>query len=276
MSSPLRFCGAALTLAVMLGVPPAVVAATDPAALSTASLGTSLAALLGIPQSQIVEAKGYGLRTANGVSGVALGRYHESAGGYTFPALSVYHDCPRGTCVALLRLGQAATRLVPLALVDLDAPAAPVSNLQPVWLRPQVPQPASPPRWPVLLVASEPQQHDPSKPGPSAAGRSEQELYIISLKPSSQPKLLHHLTLSERWPEPEDAHVRPPRRVGHRVEGVVLGRRGDETVLIVSERDLDSRYSRGLRPQPKERHFQLVGDRFTEKTPLGSPFGPPP
>lgn len=274
MSTTFRFCGALLTLAVALGGPPAGVAATDPTALPRASLGTSLAALLGISPAQIVEAKGYGLRTANGVSGVVLGRYHESGKGYTFPALSVYHDCPGGTCVALLRLGQAATRLVPLSLVDLDAPAAPVPNLQPVWLRPQVPQPASPPRFPVLLVASEPQSHDPSQPAPAAGGRSEQELYIISLHPASQPKLLHHLTLSVRWPEPEDAHVRPPHRVGHRVEGVVLGRRGDETVLIVSERDLDSRYSRGLRPQPKDRHFQLVGGRFTEQTNLGSPFAP--
>lgn len=255
----------------------AALAATDPSSLSTASLQTNLAAALAIPKDQIVQVQGYGLRTANGVSGIVLGRYRESAGGYTFPVLAVYHDCPGGTCQALLRLGQAVDRITPLALVDLDGNAASVPNLQPVWLLRAVPQPASPPRFPVLLLGSEPQTQDPSKPAAAPARRpSEQELHIISLQAAGRPGLLQSLTLVERWPEPEEARERPPRRIGHRIEGVVLGRQGNERVLIVTERDLDSRYSRGLRPQPTTRTYRLAGGRFAAQPDRSVPAIAPP
>lgn len=238
-------------------------AATDPSSLPPATLQNSLAAALAIPPSQVVGVQGYALRTPNGIGGVVLGRYRQSATGYTFPVLAVYYDCPGGTCQALLRLGQAVDRIVPIALVDLDAPAAPVSRLQPVWLQRSVPQPATPPRHPVLLLGCEPQTHDPSKPGAARTDRpSEQELHIVSLQAADKPTQLQSLTLVERWPEPEDARERPPRRVGHQIESVVLGRQGSERVLIVHERDLDSRYSRGLRPQPTLRSFRLSGGRF--------------
>lgn len=259
-----------------LGSTGAAFAATDPSTLPAATLQANLAAALAIPKTQIVQVQGYALRTANGVSGVVLGRYRESAAGYTFPVLAVYHDCPGGTCQALLRLGQAVDRVTPISLVDLDANAAPVPHLQPVWLQHSVPQPATPPRFPVLLLGSEPQTQDPSKPGSARAGRaSEQALHIISLQAAAQPTLLQSLTLAEHWPESEDARERPPRRVGHQIEGVVLGRQGNDHVLIVHERDLDSRYSRGLRPQPTQRTFRLVGGRFVAQPDLSSPFAAP-
>lgn len=253
---------------------PLAAAATDPSAVSPASLGQSLATVLGISPAQIVEVQGYGLRTQTGVSGVVLARYREGSGLYTFPVLAVYHDCPSGTCQTILRLGQAVARIAPSALVDLDAPAAAVPRLQPVGLRMPVPQPASPPRFPVLLLVSETQRREPGQPGAEAP--SEQHLQLVSLKTAGQPALLQTLTLAARWPEPADARTRPPRRIGHQIEGLVLGRQGSEQVLLVRERDLDSRYSRGLRPQAHERRFLLVGTRFLAQPASGSPLDPLP
>lgn len=246
-------------------------AAADPSTIPTASLRDSLAKALGISGTQVVEAQGYGLRTANGIGGVVLGRYHESSGRYTFPVLAVYHDCPGGTCQTLLRLGQAVDRIAPIALVDLDTPVADVPRLQPILPRMAVPQPEKPPRYPVLLIGGEPQQREPSSPA-AQPRHSEQHLIIVSLQSATAPTQLHSLTLSERWAEPADAQIRPPRRVGHQIEGILLGRSGAEQVLIIRERDIDSRYSRGLRPAPRERRFRLVAGRFVAQPEHGSPI----
>lgn len=260
-----------LVLCLALAWPTHSLAATDPSTIPTGSLRDSLARALGISDAGVVEAQGYGLRTANGIGGVVLGRYHESSGRYTFPVLAVYHDCPGGTCQTLLRLGQAVDRIAPIALVDLDAPVADVPRLQPILPRMTVPQPGKPPRYPVLLIGGEPQQREPSSPA-AQSRHSEQQLIIVSLHSATAPTQLHSLTLHERWAEPADARDRPPRRVGHQIEGISLGRSGAEQVLIIRERDIDSRYSRGLRPALTERRFRLVAGRFVVESERGSPI----
>jgi len=260
-----------LVLCFALAWPTRGLAATDPSTIPTGSLRDSLARALGVSGAQVVEAVGYGLRTASGIGGVVLGRYHESSSGYTFPVLAVYHDCPGGTCQALLRLGQAVDRIAPIALVDLDAPVAAVPRLQPILPRMAVPQPEKPPRYPVLLIAGEPQQREPNSPA-AQSRHSEQQMLIVSLQLATAPTQLHSLTLRERWAEPDDARDHPPRRVGHQIEGISLGRSGAEQVLILRERDIDSHFSRGLRPALTERRFHLVAGRFVAQSERGSPI----
>jgi hypothetical protein len=246
-----------------------------PSSLPNKNLTQSLAQLLVIPPEQVVEVRGFDLRSVPGISGVVLGRYREKGRAWTHPVLGVFHVCPAGTCISVLRLGQAAERLAPLALVDLDRPAAPVTPLSPVYFRASVPEPTEQVRWPVLLIASEVQDSEPSSgPSPpqrrSGAHRVEQQLYLLSLREGNAPQILHQRTLFERWPESEDGRERAPSRVGRRIEGLLLGRHGQDIVMHVTERDIDSSYSHCLRPEPSVQRHRLVGLRFEV---VGAPAG---
>lgn len=244
-------------------------AAVSPASLPTPTLRQNLASALSVPVTQIVEVKAVSLGDAGPVSGLVLGRYRTGTQAWSFPVLAVYYACETGTCQSILRLGQASERLAALAVVDLDAPLARLGSLQPSWIVAAPRQLATAARWPVLLLASEAQSRQPTEAGPGAramvaAGPSEVELSVISLKSPASPTLLHRRSLSERWPEPSDPRgmARPPRRIGRQIESLSLGRKGDERLLVVVEHDIDSQFSRGLRPQPETQTLRLVGERF--------------
>lgn len=240
-----------------------------PAQLSEAARKGDLAKVLGVQPAGITEARGYNLQAAGTASGFVLGRYVQGARTWTFPVLGVYAACQTGTCISALRLGAAARRLAPLCLIDLEQPVAPVPRLEPAWLLAAVPQPRSPARWPVLLLVSERQPDEPAAGelrggGSSAEAGAEQILYVVSLQVAGAPKLLYSGTLVERGPEPE-RNARAPRRIGTQIEELRLGRQGEELVMIISQRDIDSRYSRALRPELIEHHYRLVGERFQER-----------
>lgn len=266
-----RQSGAGVGAAVALGLLLAMASsahALPPGQLPEASLKQDLAQVLGVPVSSVVAAKGYDLSRAGAVIGVVLGRYREGAQGWTFPALATYYPCAAGTCLSLLRLGQSVSRLAPLALIDLARPAVPVRTLSPLWNTPRIPEPEGPVGWPVLLVAGEVQRSErpPGPQGPSDRSegeRTEQSLVLISLRTPEAPATLHTHTLLEREPDSERAEL-APRRIGRRVEGLSLGRQGEETVMQVIERDLDSRYSHCLRPEPVARRYRLLDGRFQE------------
>lgn len=240
-----------------------------PAQLPEAARKADLAKVLGVLPAAVSEPRGYTLHTAGTTSGFVLGRYRQGQRTWTFPVLGVYAGCAAGSCISALRLGAAVNRLTPLALIDLAQPVAPIPRLEAAWLRSEVPQPSGPVGWPVLLLVGERQQTEPSRVEPGEVGRSaaastEQTLYVISLRNAGAPRLLYSGTLVERSPEPElDGRV--PRRIGSRIEGLRLGRQGPELVMILSKRDISSRYSRALQPEPSEQHYRLVGDRFQEQ-----------
>lgn len=240
-----------------------------PAQLSEAARKSDLAKVLGVQPAGVSEARGYNLHAAGAASGFTLGRYVQGSRAWTFPVLGVYAACETGTCISALRLGAASRRLAPLALIDLEQPAAPVPRLEASWLLAEVPQPSSPARWPVLLLVGESQPDEPAardgkKGGASAEARTEETLYVVSLRTAGAPKLLYSGTLVERGPEPA-RDSRAPRRLGSRIEGLRLGRQGQELVMVISTRDISSRYSRALQPEPIEHHYQLVGERFQER-----------
>ncbi len=270
--------GLLTVLAVCLRLSVAQAEPVSPTSLPDKNLTQSLAQRLAIPPEQVVEVRGIEIRSVPGISGVVIGRYREQRRAWTHPVLGVFHACPAGTCISVLRLGQAAERLAPLALVDLERPAAPVTTLSPAYFRTSVPEPTGPVRWPALLIASEVQDSEPSiSPSPSPshrqsdAHRVEQQLSIVSLREGNAPQILHQRTLFERWPESEDGRARAPSRVGRRIEGLLLGRHGQDIVMHVTERDIDSRYSHCLRPEPSVERHRLVGLRFEV---VGVPAGP--
>ena len=268
----LIICQAALgflALFCVLSPSPASAEGVGPAQLPEAARKGDLAKVLGVQPAGVSEARGYDLQAAGMVSGFTLGRYVQGGRAWTFPVLGVYAACATGTCISALRLGAASRRLAPLCLIDLEQPVAPVPRLDAAWLLAAVPQPSSPARWPVLLLVSERQLDEPAtgelrRAGRSAEARTEQTLYVVSLQIAGAPKLLYSGTLVERGPEPErNGHA--PRSVGSQIEELRLGRQGQELVMVISQRDIDSRYSRGLRPEPIEHHYRLVGERFAER-----------
>jgi len=158
-------------------------------------------------------------------------------------------------------------RWAPLALVDLDQPAAAVGSVDPVFVRKPVREPGPKVSWHVLLLATEVQNDPPAAektPGrrPKREERSEQQLFVVSLREGSAPKLLHQRTLLERWPDVAERGGRAPARIGRRIEGLQLGRLGQDIVMNVIERDIDSSSSHCLRPEPVELRYRLVDLRF--------------
>lgn len=255
---------------------PSLWAAVPPTSLSPDALRQNLANALAVPLTQIVEAKAYRIDGKGAVTGFVLGRYRQATQAFTFPVLSVYYACDAGTCQASLRLGQAAERLAPLVLVDLDAPLRSVGRLEPVWFDGGAWQAASAPRVPVLLVASDVQGKEPSASGRgvsdlSEGTRSEHLLHVISLATPNAPTLLYRGTLYERWPDRAEDRARPPRRVGRRIESLSIGKSGSEHLLVISERDQDSRFSRGLRPSPESQTLRLQDGRFQPVAPASGP-----
>lgn len=234
------------------------------------NLKQTLAQALGIAPAQIVEARSFELQSTGESSGFILGRYRESGTRWTFPVLGVLHPCAGGTCLSVLRLGQAAHALAPVALVDLDQPIAPIGSVTPLWLSQKVREPSQKARWPILIIASDDQLEQPADDRPTrrhnASERIEQNLYFVSLRSGSAPKLLFQHQLLEKSPEPETppSH-RLPSRVGQQLEGVKLGRQGQDLLLQIIERDIDSRFSHCLRPEPITRRYRLVEDRFQEE-----------
>ena len=233
------------------------------------TLKQTLARLLGVTEAQILSAKGITLEQPGDVHSIVFGRYYERENrtSWTFPVLGVMHPCADQLCMSILRLGQAANRLVPIAIVDLEQPLATVGSLAPSWVVPQLREPAQKPRHPVLLLVSDYQlqpKGEPARPASDGEQQTEHALYLISLRNPKEPKLLHTLTLLERYPEPERSSA-PPSNVGRRIEGLRLGRLGSDIVMQVIERAIDSQYSHCLRPEPSERQFRLVEDRFVEQ-----------
>jgi hypothetical protein len=229
----------------------------------------TLARALGIAVTQIVDARSFSLQSSPEASGVVLGRYRESGTAWTFPVVGVHHPCPAGTCLSVLRLGQATNAMAPLALVDLEQPLAPVGSIDPLWMSQKVREPAQKARWPLLIIASEHQLQPPKEDKPQRTHgreeRIEQTLYFVSLRSGKAPKLLHEHRLLEKSPESDDDASRgSPGRVGQRLEGLRIGRQGPDLIMSVIERDIDSRFSRCLRPEPLERRYRLVEDRFQE------------
>ena len=101
--------------------------------------------------------------------------------------------------------------------------------------------------------------------GRNAERHIEQALYLVSLRKPSAPTLLYTHTLFERAPEPDTRPAGPSAmRVGIRIEGMGIGRQGQDLLLHIIERDIDSRFSECLRPEPTERHYRLIEDHFTE------------
>lgn len=241
----------------------------------------NLATALGREEADIVDAKGYDLPRQGTLHGVVLGRVRDGAAGYTFPVAVSYFSCPQGQCMAAVRLGQAVTHIAALALVDLEQPATThVGRVEPAWLSSQIEVPASHCKWPVLLVAGQVQQapdaSDSAQPSRGRRGlseradggeRQEQWLTLISLRHPAKPAVLHTQSLLQRWSDSAEHGHAPPRRVGRRVEAIQIGRERDEYRLIVQERDIDSRFSRCLRPEPETIRYRLVGERFQRVSP---------
>lgn len=255
-------------------------AAVAPITLPPETLRQNLATALSVPVTQIVEAKAYRLAAQGAVSGVVLARYREANQAWTFPVLSVYYACEAGTCQSILRLGQAVERMATLALVDLEAPLRALPAVDPIWIdgAPRFQAPSA--RWPVLLLVSDVQRQEPVRPVPasppvSSDRRVEHVLHVVSLQTPSAPVELHHQVLLERWPEEPENRIRPPRRIGRRTESIAIGRQGSDHLLVIRERDIDSQYSRGLRPQPETQTLRLSNQRFEIVRPVpSSPLRP--
>lgn len=232
------------------------------------NLKQTLIQVLNIAPAQLVEARGFELQATSDVSGIVLGRYREPGTKWTFPVLGVLHACAQGTCLSILRLGQAAHALTPIALVDLEQPVASIGSVDPRWLIQKVREPTEKTRWPILILASDHQLQQPTDDKPTrtrgANEQIEQTLYFVSLRSGSAPKLLYQHQLLEKSPEPETRPAHRPPRVGRQIEGVKLGRQGQEFLLQIIERDIDSRFSECLRPEPITRRYRLVEDHFQE------------
>lgn len=244
----------------LVALSPAAALATGPYGSRTeASAKEDLALALGVAPELVVSARAYDLPPGAKHPGFVLGRYRERPERpWTFPALGLYHRCKLGTCIASVHLGPAAEQLVPLAVVDLDAPtsALPIDR-DPTWHLRDVPGPLRA-RWPALAIAVDRQQ--PPGGGPERL-TSAIDLVVVSLRDGAKPVVLFEHDLHRRWADATEEEMRGPSprppgaTVGARLEALRFERVGDERRIVLTSRPIDSRWNGCLRSRAHEAVF---------------------
>lgn len=239
-----------------------------------------LALAFGLSPGEVVEARAFD-RPGTTAPAFVLGRYRAKDGDWTFPGLAAYVPCKGGLCVVRVYLGAAATRLAPLALVDLDATTTSVP-LSPRWNTLTLPTaageplPGAPgtraddePRWPAVAVAID----------RTAPDQTTVDLVLVSLR-ADAPAVLLELPLEQRGPDATEAEMRGPdprpsyAPVGDRLEALVLAHTAGVHRATATVRPIDSRWSGCLRTEAYPVVYELPEGRSQRFAPR--PDNPPP
>lgn len=230
------------------------------AAQSAQAARTDAARLLGIPATQVLDTSSYPIVGLPTVESAVLVRYIDKNPAWAFPALVMYYPCHNNQrCISLLRLGEAADRLGTLGLIDAQAPVQAVPQLVPHFFPTPLHLATSRPQGPLLLIVAEHQEKSGANARPGAL---RQVLHLVSIQHPEAPSSLGRLSLKELWGESADRRDPPPRSVGHSLVSLSIGRDGPDVVLLASERELSSRFSKCLPPKPRRIRMRLVQHHF--------------
>ena len=229
--------------------------AIHPASLPAHTLRTHLAQALGVPVDRVSDVRAYDVARGT-IGGFVLGRHRDPGSAWAFPAVALYAPCRRGFCVWTARLGAAARRLAPVAVVDLDAPRTELGGLHERWRARDVPVPTGRLRRPALVLVVE-------RDGPR--GDTTVDLVVVAIGTPKKPRVLGAIPLVRRSPEPRSGPPMPSTAiVGYRVDRVAFTHAQGQRAVVAATTPLLPHTSGCPAPRPRDRTYPLTGDRYRE------------
>ena len=239
---------------------PLLAMASDVSLWPKSTLNAQIERTMGEP-GQVLEARGYTLKSAGAVHGVVLGRYQ--IGNFSYArVMPVFEQNGQELVGGGTSLGGShRTRL--LGVMDLDVNAALIVDF--TWTSSTIQEPSGTAKKPILVVLTERQDDD---------GGSQVDALLFDIREPEKMMLIGRVRVAEQYPVRNPDLQRPAQRI-LATEGLSMAIKHGEkgTVLELVEQDVSTPDNRCKNPGPRTRRFVLEERRFVEKHDMMSDSG---